>query len=204
MSKFCNKNLAPTDKMINFAKIIAEMLNINLPDLTSYQSTYQFIKDNSPGYWETVTPYTELITKQNIEKIKNDYSTINIKFNEKFLEDIKKVNNTNGVYILWSGINLVYIGKSLNLRTRIISSIYERNTEDMPITSVSFIVTEATADMHILEPLLISEFKPILNTEFKCNDYSNHFKSGIERAELFKHRIPIIENEIDYCKNDTF
>ena len=58
--------------------------------------------------------------------------------------------------------------------------------------------------MHILEPLLISEFKPILNTQFNCADYSNHFKSNFEFMELFKRRVPVIKNEIEYCKNNNF
>ena len=58
--------------------------------------------------------------------------------------------------------------------------------------------------MHILEPILITEYKPILNTEFICKDNSNPFKSNINILGLFRHRIPIIENEQDYCIQDNF
>lgn len=196
--------MEPTDKMINFANIISNVLNIKLPDLTSYQATHQFIKDNSQEYWETVTCYTEPITKQNIEKIKTIYLDMTIEFDEVFLEKIKQLDKEKGIYLLWSGVNLVYIGKSLNLCSRVISSINERNSVKIPITSVSFILTQTVADMHILEPLLISEHKPILNTEFKCSDYSNHFKSNLDIDKLFMQRIAIIKNEIDFAKNNNF
>ena len=198
--------MEPTAKMINFAKIISEMLKIQLPDLTNYKDTHEFINNNSKAYWEMVNVGEENLEllKFKIDKIKDNYLKINYKLSSNFISNLDEVKNLQGIYILWSGKNLVYIGKSINLKSRIISSIYERNSLQLPITSVSYINTLSTADMHILEPLLITEYKPILNTEFACQDFSNHFKSNIDILEVFRKRIPIIENEKDYCINDKF
>jgi hypothetical protein len=195
--------MQPTDKMINFARIISEILKIDLPDLTSYQVTHQFINDNADEYWEVVTVVNDdMLINTQLEDIKHKYKLeLDI---DNFIAKLNKINKVRGVYLLWSGNNLVYIGKSKNLRNRIISSIYERTSDKLPITAVTPIQTITEADMHILEPLLISEYKPILNSEFSCSDYSNHFKSNMELSEMFRNRILIIKDELKYFEEYTF
>lgn len=198
--------MQPTDKMINFANIICSVLKLEPPDLSDFKSTHEFIANNSDAYWELVNARNDNLNIINYQmtKLKDQYIKINCKLSDEFLNKLDVVKGICGIYLLWSGKNLIYIGKSLNLKSRILSSIAERNSLKLPITSVSYINTIATADMHILEPLLITEYKPILNTEFNCNDYSNHFKSNIDMLQVFKNRLPIIDNEVDYCSNNNF
>jgi len=71
-----------------------------------------------------------------------------------------------GVYKLFDkDKNLIYIGKSINLADRIISSVNERKA-----FYFSYIVCKKQCHANILEPYLIAILDPILNSEHKTND----------------------------------
>ena len=119
-----------------------------------------------------------------INKYGSDYS-----FNEDTcLMICEKLHRKSGIYFLWSGKELVYIGKSINLGDRILSSAKERNGGDILITHISYKVIENKADVHILEPLLITKYKPKLNTEFYTEDTSELFDTKINPFRLKKYK----------------
>jgi len=75
--------------------------------------------------------------------------------------------NEFGIYMLYnSEKSLIYVGKSKSLISRIPGSCIERGAY-----YVRFAVTTSMADMHILEPYLISTLKPPLNTDHQCLDW---------------------------------
>ena len=84
----------------------------------------------------------------------------------KDVKDIIKNNPTfMCVYILWSGGDLSYIGKTTVGIDRIISSANEhRNTKS--ITHFSVINMENEEKLDILERMLILDFKPSMNKSF--------------------------------------
>lgn len=87
-------------------------------------------------------------------------------FSEDFEDFIISLLSSFGVYFLYDeNRNLIYIGKSICLGSRIKSSGMERTAE-----FVSCIKTNTVSDMHVLEPYLISKMHPKLNAEFKTND----------------------------------
>lgn len=91
----------------------------------------------------------------------------------KVLEKVKNLPNTPGVYKFYSGGNLVYVGKSKSLRSRVLSyfrqiqerekiNIMMRNVDDI---EVDFTDTHLEARLH--EFSLIRSNMPIYNAQFK-------------------------------------
>jgi len=101
--------------------------------------------------------------------------------NEEALEELNKLENVFGVYLLYNVKNqLVYIGKSTNLKNRIPQSIFERNA-----VKFAYILPEYPGDIHILEPFLILKYKPLLNKEFKDGDKTSFNIKIPEKSKIF-------------------
>lgn len=74
-----------------------------------------------------------------------------------------------GLYKFETDTGIAYIGKSINLRTRIKDHLRYSNKSQLAslrdeISKVSF-CTIRDADMHIVELYLISKYRPYLNTD---------------------------------------
>lgn len=80
---------------------------------------------------------------------------------DEFNKLISELIHVSGIYMIYQNTELIYIGKSINLSNRILSSLKERGG-----THVSVLAIENKADIHILEPYLISKLTPRLNTEY--------------------------------------
>lgn len=85
----------------------------------------------------------------------------------------KEISNTPGIYKFISKGNIVYIGKSKNLRSRVLS-YFRKNQERDKINIMmqyvdDLIVEETPTHLHaiILEFNLIKQFQPIYNAQFK-------------------------------------
>lgn len=171
-----------TEKQILFAEAIANTLNLELPKEKTKFSYQQFISIHKENY-------DKFLSKQN-RNIEYELLTKrfeNLIFDEKTYNLIQSLNETSGIYFLWSGDTLVYIGKSVNLKDRILGSIKERNTKYINITHISYVEIENIADVHITEPILITKYKPILNYEFKSTDTSELYDTDINPYELKKY-----------------
>lgn len=87
-------------------------------------------------------------------------------FSDEFFDFLSSLENKSGLYFLYdSFMNLIYIGKSYKLNSRITTSIKERK----PIF-VSVMVTENESDANILEPYYISKLSPLLNGDMSTID----------------------------------
>lgn len=176
--------MSATLKMIEYAKAIASELNIDEPDFGSYNETSNFISENRDKYKKQVS------TGRMIENLANSYGYYSKHFTEEFIEFLKYVYGRKGLYVFWDNDEIVYIGKSINLQDRIYSSLNER-LSSRNITHISPLLTDNEADMHILEIVLITEYKPVLNMDCNCEDRSERIHSGID---LYKReRITIFE-----------
>lgn len=79
---------------------------------------------------------------------------------DALLEIFLELHGKSGIYFLYDEIgNLSYIGKSINLTSRILSSMRERRA-----SGFKYMITPKT-DVHFLEMYLISKMDPYLNTE---------------------------------------
>ena len=87
-------------------------------------------------------------------------------YNKKFIELYDFLNKRMGLYFLFD-INkkLIYIGKSVNLGSRILTSMSERKA-----FYCRYLITDTVSDLNILEPYYITKMKPILNNEFSTLD----------------------------------
>ena len=85
---------------------------------------------------------------------------------------------------------LIYIGRSINLIDRVVSSAKERKAYYF-----SIIVCKSEADMFILEPYLISKLNPPLNCEFKTKDKPSFIIKPPKQTKLFSFK------KIKYAKH---
>ena len=152
-----------SESQLLYAKAISEALKIDLPKEKTCLAYIEFISKNVDKYKKVI--YNGEQAKDYEWKKLNEYYN----FCEESFIEIKKLQNISGVYFFFSNGNLVYIGKSQNLSDRIISSISERMRK-MFIDEISYFKTKTISDAHILEPLLISIYKPVLNNEFVEDD----------------------------------
>ena len=94
--------------------------------------------------------------------------------------DIKKIPNTPGVYLFYSNHNTlpIYIGKSVNLRARVMSHFtadYTTTKESnisMQTTHIDFIETAGELEALLLESKLIKENLPVYNRRLRRNKLS--------------------------------
>ncbi len=193
-------NRKATEKMMMYANTIAEKLGVTLEE-DGFAYIHEFISENKN--------YDSYQGSLNIcaDKIPNK-RTLEMTFeeDENFINNIKRFDKKMGVYFLWSNDELVYIGKSTNLSSRIYSSFVERSSSDVIIDSFSVVESPTVSDMHILEVILITENEPFLNKEFQTTDTSTMFKSKIVPTKL--ERIPILKiseelviKDNDFCEN---
>lgn len=172
--------MAATQKMINYAKNIADILNMHYPDFTDYWETSTFISTNVDKF-KIVLQQKQLELQLNSITNKNNIQTTN-----EFDELILKLQNVGGIYIFWENDNIVYVGKSMNLQGRIPQSLQDRLKMTPDINYLSIICCDSDADVHILEILLITELKPLCNRDCICKDTSKYFKSNVDISKLQK------------------
>lgn len=184
----------PSEKQIQYAKAIAEALDIKLPKGDAYV-IHKFISKNKQKYnerWDKQSAKTFLIDSVNLcvpitqEDINEWYDLIGEK---------------KGVYA-FLGLNdeILYIGKSSNLFSRIPSSFNERREKE-PIKTIAYYIVDNMADTHILEMVLIEENKPKLNTDGICEEYPKMFHSGLDVLKDFK-RLPCDFSEPEHIKGE--
>lgn len=116
-----------------------------------------------------------------------------------FLEtDINKIPNTPGVYLFHDNINQlpIYIGKSINLRTRIMShfSSDHKNSRELKmslqIKHIKFIETAGELEALLLESKLIKEQLPLYNRRLRKNKLGVSFVEynidGYKRIKIMR------------------
>ena len=174
--------MGATQKMIDYATGIAELLELPKPDFTNYKDTSNFIATYCSEYkLKSRKKFDDILNGEQEAQIRTKY---NKELSSIFRLQLEECYNRKGIYMFWQDSKLVYIGKSRNLSSRIVSSLEERLKSNPHINKLSIIECSTEADTHILEIVLITENKPELNKDCSCCDYSNYFKSGIIISEL--------------------
>jgi hypothetical protein len=110
-----------------------------------------------------VTNFSKSTPETRLQKQIKSHDYLNINF------DLTKTIGTSGLYFFYTeSKNLLYIGRSKDLSSRVISSIYERNRSEK-IFYMRFLFTSLD-DSFILEPYYISLGKPKLNVQFNSKE----------------------------------
>ena len=181
----------PTEKMIEYAIAIADNLGLDMPDFYDFGSVSRFIG-------KYANSYREYMKQQNFySDIGSLQQTISKKFSDAFIDRIAySYQNVSGLYFLFANEDLLYIGKSINLSERILSSFRQRYTFRKDINMVGVIEIPNLADLQMAEPYFISTLKPLMNKEFNVKDHPVAFHSD-EMDAAYSAMIPffIFEQE---------
>lgn len=86
---------------------------------------------------------------------------MNIDANQLLRESIKLEGNCSGVYFLYDGDELVYIGKGWNCLLRVAE--HTRKDSDKKFTSWSYVAVEQESAYRALAKELISRYSPKYN-----------------------------------------
>ncbi len=99
---------------------------------------------------------------------------------EEFIDFLEHIWNRSGLYFLYDDYdNLRYIGKSINLSSRILDSILARQG-----IRASVMLIDSKPDMHILEMYYIGLMKPKLNNESTHEKISFEINHQWEETEI--------------------
>lgn len=169
-----------TKKMIEYAEIIALELCIKIPDSNEFRTISKFINDNQKQYRAS---FINTTNKIKTEYIKHQMGEIS----ESFINEINGLHKKTGIYFFWNNDILVYIGKSIDAKTRILTSLEERCCKTK-ITHYSFAQVECN-NLHIEEMVCISHYKPQLNVDGKTEIPSDMYTPTIDINSLEKIRI---------------
>jgi len=129
--------------------------------------------------------FNKLLISNHISQEHTDADTI---------KALKKIEDISGIYYLYDeNKKLIYIGKSTGLGHRIVTSYKERRAYFFRYSIIS-----NKADMHILEPYLISKYKPELNVEFIEDDQTSFALDEPKITEVFHHITYLYEVDSNY------
>ena len=83
-----------------------------------------------------------------------------LNFTNEAIKELLDLDGIEGVYLLYEGDVITYVGVSTNLKNRIPTSIEDKVSVD----GFSYICTDSLSDAYILEVLLINTIKPHWNS----------------------------------------
>jgi len=79
------------------------------------------------------------------------------------------MNGRSGVYVLWRGEDIVYVGKSVDMPSRIRQHLTSRNFVKDPFTACTFLDHDPH-DMGVMEAIYIARLRPSYNVEGKTDE----------------------------------
>ncbi|MCD7724310.1 MAG: hypothetical protein LUI12_01935 [Clostridiales bacterium] len=167
-------------RQIDYANAISNAcgLNIFFGSKSKYKETADFISRHKGEYIQKKW-------RESICEYDNAEKSIEIP-TESMLFICDNLFGKHGLYAFIGKDNVVlYIGKSIDLSSRIPKSYRERK-DYAKINKVMYYVDDNMANVNIMEILLIAEYNPILNTESKTEDIPTKFYSGIDILNDFK------------------
>lgn len=190
--KNINNKLA-SERQIDYANAISNVCGLgkHFKNGTLAKDIYEFISENK-------SEYHRIIWRNDIINNANQYEQTIIS-KSTLLVACDQLYGKHGIYAFAGKENeIFYIGKSMDLSQRIISSYSERKNQ-APICKILYYIENNVADMNILEILLICENKPLLNTESNTQDIPERFKSGIDIFRDFSE-LPVKSMEV--CEHE--
>ena len=167
---------APSTKQVAYANNIANELGLKVPEEYTSKAYFDFIAENVGEYKQKINNFLTEQTKKFVQKSH---------FSEETYKVISQLTRKAGVYFLFCEDELVYIGQSVDLATRLLTSSAERNNQ-ANITHLAWKETKTGADAILLEPICIMYYKPRLNSQFVTNSKVTfmNLKEIIDRNNL--------------------
>lgn len=125
------------------------------------EDPYLLEKDNLLNWLREKEGYSEVFIPYSLEHI------IIAELNAELIE----LNNVPGIYSFWADNDIpLYVGTSINLGERILTSFSERFQRFKEQIYLKYIKAETKSDAAILELYFIGKLKPALNGTFKYDD----------------------------------
>ena len=163
--KICNKALQGDVVCQEIIHVFSYQLNFN-EDVTKVLEVARMIESENFKKFVREKRFFKYNPKTAIE-IFLKYETFD--YSEEFLNVLEYLKNVQGLYFLYNeNKELLYIGKSRDLGTRIFTSTKERFG-----TFLKYKITKSMADAHILELYFINKFNPRLNSDSNERDGIN-------------------------------
>jgi len=163
---------------------IAEIKQVKTPTqyIALMRKYYELAENESSEYFRIGQLHLKGKTKQTLDDIIVRFL---VNGNIKVKRDNANIPDNPGVYFLYDNDKqLVYIGKSQCLSTRVYSSWYERKA-----VYIRIMQTRTKADANIIEPYCIALYNPIHNSEFKTGDSPTFVLDLPELGDFFKLEI---------------
>ena len=167
-------------RQIDYANAISNYCNIGVSfdENNTYVEVANFISQNKDEYMRM--RWRESICEH--EDVENSIDVPT----ESMLFICDNLFKKHGLYAFVGNDDVIlYIGKSVDLSSRIPTSYRERK-DYAKVNKIMYYTDSNMADVNILEILLIAEYNPVLNTERKTEDIPTKFHSGIYILNDFK------------------
>lgn len=154
-----------TKKIYEYAEKISMRLGMEDVELNTDEDVIAFIANNQKEYIRMKT-MDYLIDKAELFAKK-----LNKQCSVEFLNLVLSFSRNNkGIYIFYSGNDVVYVGKSFCLSNRVFSSFLEKEKLLYSVDGILVIQMESNSDINIAEPYIISKTNPRINKEFTTFD----------------------------------
>lgn len=167
-------------RQIDYANAISNYCNIGVSfdENSTYVEVANFISQNKDEYMR-------MRWRESICEHENVENSIDVP-TESMLFICDNLFKKHGLYAFVGNDDVIlYIGKSVDLSSRIPTSYRERK-DYAKVNKIMYYIDSNMADVNILEILLIAEYNPVLNTESKTEDIPTKFHSGIDISSDFK------------------
>lgn len=171
-------------RQIDYANAISDLCKIGekFDENSSYEEVNDFITKYKDNYEQIVWRNTiEFETSKSSGKYDNeDISSDTILF------ICNNLYKKHGCYaFVGENDEILYVGKSVDLSSRIVSS-YSQRKREANIKKIMYRIEKSMADANVLEILLICENKPLLNTESNTSETLLRYSSGIDILKDFE------------------
>lgn len=167
-------------RQIDYANAISDYCNIGISfdENSTYIEVADFISQNKDEYMR-------MRWRESICEHEGAESSIDVP-TESMLFICDNLFKKHGLYAFVGNDDVIlYIGKSVDLSSRIPTSYRERK-DYAKVNKIMYYTDSNMANVNILEILLIAEYNPVLNTESKTEDIPTKFHSGIDILNDFK------------------
>lgn len=169
-----------TQKMLNLTNDICSELNIAAPSSFDYDTIKKFNEKHYKQFTKTMLNYFD-------ERKLEDFKKSGYEITDEFKSAYKEVKHLPGVYFFWNKNKLLYVGKSTNLKNRIIPSLHDRAFK-FKVTHFSYNYIDE-CDVHIEEMVCISFYKPAINTDGKTKTKTCSFKPLTNLKAMAKYKV---------------
>lgn len=101
---------------------------------------------------------------------------------EILLEKLKNFPNSPGIYMFYSKGNIVYVGKSKNLKNRVRSYFYKNQSRSKIyimmefVDNIDYVLTNSHLDALVLEYNQIKNLRPLYNSQYKMDRNIYYFE----------------------------